>query len=184
MEGYTFLMQNYHDGDKICMFRFSWGAYTARALSSMLFKVHANTFIHWQASNLIPIPLRLDSFPKTIMNKFLLHTSSSNGQIRQGMTWQPDSNKPLHRMFLLNLWVFGRSLQALCFLYMTLNWYNRDTVASTGGLWSKTLPFTNSNSSIRTFWHALSLDEVRFSLLFTTKECWNAVVVALGQILT
>ena len=88
----------------------------ARALSSMLFKVHANAFTHWQALNLILIPLRLDSFPKTITNKFLSRTSSSNRQIRQGLTWQPDSNKPLHRMFLLNSRVFGRSLQALCFL--------------------------------------------------------------------
>lgn len=40
--------------------------------------------------------------------------------------------------------------------------YNRDTVGSIGVLRSKTLPFTNSNSSIKTFRHALSLDEVRF----------------------
>ena len=116
MEGYTFLMQNYHAGDKICIFGFSRGAYTARALGGMLFKVHANAFIHWQVSNLILIPLRLDSFPRTITNKFLSRTSSINGQIRRGFTWQPDSNKPLRRTFLLNSWVFGRSLQALCLL--------------------------------------------------------------------
>lgn len=41
MEGYTFLMQNYRAGDKICIFGFSRGAYTARALGGMLFKVRA-----------------------------------------------------------------------------------------------------------------------------------------------
>ncbi|KAF8664834.1 hypothetical protein AX16_000675 [Volvariella volvacea WC 439] len=38
-EGYTFLMQNYRKGDKICLFGFSRGAYTARALSGMVYKV-------------------------------------------------------------------------------------------------------------------------------------------------
>ncbi|KAJ7654299.1 hypothetical protein B0H17DRAFT_386771 [Mycena rosella] len=39
MGGYEFLMQNYQFGDKICLFGFSRGAYTARALSGMLHKV-------------------------------------------------------------------------------------------------------------------------------------------------
>jgi len=38
-EGYTYLMQNYSEGDKICIFGFSRGAYTARALAGMLHKV-------------------------------------------------------------------------------------------------------------------------------------------------
>ncbi|KAJ8085202.1 hypothetical protein AAF712_003504 [Marasmius tenuissimus] len=39
MSGYEFLMQNYEAGDKICIFGFSRGAYTARALAGMLHKV-------------------------------------------------------------------------------------------------------------------------------------------------
>ncbi|KAL4070342.1 hypothetical protein J3A83DRAFT_3177895 [Scleroderma citrinum] len=39
MGGYEFLMQNYKEGDKICLFGFSRGAYTARALAGMLHKV-------------------------------------------------------------------------------------------------------------------------------------------------
>ncbi|QRW07790.1 choline transport protein [Ceratobasidium sp. AG-Ba] len=38
-DGYEFLMQNYSEGDKICLFGFSRGAYTARALAGMLHKV-------------------------------------------------------------------------------------------------------------------------------------------------
>ncbi|KAM0748030.1 hypothetical protein T439DRAFT_328684 [Meredithblackwellia eburnea MCA 4105] len=38
-EGYTFLMQNYREGDKISLFGFSRGAYTARSLAGMLHKV-------------------------------------------------------------------------------------------------------------------------------------------------
>ncbi|KAG2141098.1 hypothetical protein DEU56DRAFT_900780 [Suillus clintonianus] len=39
MGGYEFLMQNYAAGDKICIFGFSRGAYTARALAGMIHKV-------------------------------------------------------------------------------------------------------------------------------------------------
>ncbi|KAI0308354.1 hypothetical protein B0F90DRAFT_1682100 [Multifurca ochricompacta] len=39
MDGYKFLMQNYDVGDKVCLFGFSRGAYTARALAGMLHKV-------------------------------------------------------------------------------------------------------------------------------------------------
>ncbi|TFK85566.1 hypothetical protein K466DRAFT_183453 [Polyporus arcularius HHB13444] len=39
MGGYEFLMQNYQAGDKISLFGFSRGAYTARALAGMLHKV-------------------------------------------------------------------------------------------------------------------------------------------------
>jgi uncharacterized protein (DUF2235 family) len=39
MGGYQFIQKNYRLGDKICIFGFSRGAYTARALAGMLFKV-------------------------------------------------------------------------------------------------------------------------------------------------
>jgi len=39
MAGYEFLMQNYIAGDKICIFGFSRGAYTARSLAGMIHKV-------------------------------------------------------------------------------------------------------------------------------------------------
>lgn len=40
---------------------------------------------------------------------------------------------------------------------------SRDTVAAVGVLMIRTLPFTNFNSSIKVFRHALSLDEVILS---------------------
>ncbi|KAH8993941.1 hypothetical protein EDB92DRAFT_2085837 [Lactarius akahatsu] len=39
IDGYKFLMQSYNVGDKVCLFGFSRGAYTARALAGMLHKV-------------------------------------------------------------------------------------------------------------------------------------------------
>jgi uncharacterized protein (DUF2235 family) len=38
-DAYRFLMQTYREGDKICLFGFSRGAYTARCLAGMLHKV-------------------------------------------------------------------------------------------------------------------------------------------------
>jgi uncharacterized protein (DUF2235 family) len=38
-DAYEFLMQNYHEDDRICLFGFSRGAYTARCLAGMLNKV-------------------------------------------------------------------------------------------------------------------------------------------------
>ncbi|KAI7501833.1 hypothetical protein KC347_g9118 [Hortaea werneckii] len=38
-DAYKFLMQTYHEGDKICLFGFSRGAYTARCLAGMIHKV-------------------------------------------------------------------------------------------------------------------------------------------------
>ena len=39
MGGYIFLMENWREGDKICLFGFSRGAYTARCLAGMIHKV-------------------------------------------------------------------------------------------------------------------------------------------------
>ena len=38
-DAYRFLMQNYREGDKICLLGFSRGAYTVRCLAGMLHKV-------------------------------------------------------------------------------------------------------------------------------------------------
>ena len=39
MSGYRWIMDNYRDGDKISLFGFSRGAYTARCLAGMIHKV-------------------------------------------------------------------------------------------------------------------------------------------------
>jgi hypothetical protein len=45
-------------------------------------------------------------------------------------------------------------------------------VASVGMLRSKTLPFTASNQGIKTFRHALALDEVRLSMDAATRYAY------------
>jgi len=123
MEGYTFLMQNYRPGDKICIFGFSRGAYTARALGGMLYKVGLLSKDNYEQ---IPFAYQL-----------YLRRDTEGKHLAAGFK----------QTFALNVTIEFMGV-----------W---DTVASVGILMAKTLPFTNSNTSIKTFRHALSLDEHR-----------------------
>jgi uncharacterized protein (DUF2235 family) len=56
MDGYTYLMNNYRTGDRIYLFGFSRGAYTARAIAGLLFQIG---LLRPGQENLIPYALRL-----------------------------------------------------------------------------------------------------------------------------
>ncbi|KAI0345858.1 hypothetical protein BDW22DRAFT_1405674 [Trametopsis cervina] len=121
--GYTFLMQNWRPGDKICIFGFSRGAYTARALAGFIHKIGL-----LPKDNPEQVPMAYKLFKKT---------DPVSVQLAAGFKQ-----------------TFSRSVQ-IDFVGV---W---DTVASVGLLMSKTLPFTTTNTTIRVFRHALSLDEHR-----------------------
>ncbi|KAI0086458.1 hypothetical protein BDY19DRAFT_344031 [Irpex rosettiformis] len=121
--GYTFLMQNWRPGDKICIFGFSRGAYTARALAGFLHKIGL-----LPKDNPEQVPFAYKMFKKT---------DPESVQLAAGFKQ-----------------TFCRSVQ----IEFVGVW---DTVASVGVLVSKTLPFTTTNTTIKTFRHALSLDERR-----------------------
>jgi uncharacterized protein (DUF2235 family) len=55
-EAYTWLMRNFQQGDRIYVFGFSRGAYTARALTGMLRTVG---LLHADADNMVPYALKL-----------------------------------------------------------------------------------------------------------------------------
>ncbi|KIM40908.1 hypothetical protein M413DRAFT_445679 [Hebeloma cylindrosporum] len=123
LDGYKFLMENYCPGDKICMFGFSRGAYTARALAGFLYKV-----------GLLP---------------------------KDNDSQAPFAYKMYKRTDAAGLELCAGFKQTYC-RSVTINFMGVwDTVASVGVIMGRTLPFTNSNSSIKTFRHALSLDEHR-----------------------
>ncbi|EMD39907.1 hypothetical protein CERSUDRAFT_81231 [Gelatoporia subvermispora B] len=121
--GYEFLVQNYHPGDKICIFGFSRGAYIARAVAGLVHKI-----------GLLP-----KDNPEQLPFAYKLYksTSTSNNELASGFKQ-----------------TFCRSVN-IEFLGV---W---ETVESTGILWTRSLPFTASNTTIKTFRHALSLDEHR-----------------------
>ncbi|GJE97838.1 DUF2235 domain-containing protein [Phanerochaete sordida] len=122
MGGYEFLMQNYEAGDKICIFGFSRGAYTARALAGMIHKVGL-----LPACNHQQVPFA-----------YKMYTDTSATGWAQSTAFKKAFSMDVDIEFI-GVW---------------------DTVCSVG-LASRRLPFTASNTSVKTFRHAVSLDERR-----------------------
>ncbi|TFK52162.1 hypothetical protein OE88DRAFT_1711915 [Heliocybe sulcata] len=123
MDGYRFLMNNYCEGDKICLFGFSRGAYTARGLAGMLHKV-----------GLLP---KDNDAQVPFAYKLYARTDAEGMQLCAGFKQTFCQNV---RIEFVGVW---------------------ETVASVGVVVGKALPFTTSNTTIKTFRHALSLDEHR-----------------------
>lgn len=131
MGGYEFLMQNYRAGDRICIFGFSRGAYTARCLAGMVHKV-----------GLLPM-----SNSQQVPFAYKMYTSADETGWRQSNLFKKTFSIDVDIEFV-GVW---------------------DTVNSVG-LIPRRLPFTTSNTAIRTFRHALSLDEHRAKFKANT---WN-----------
>ncbi|KJA17889.1 hypothetical protein HYPSUDRAFT_205861 [Hypholoma sublateritium FD-334 SS-4] len=122
MDGYEFLMQNYKAGDRICIFGFSRGAYTARGLAGMIHKVGLLPACNHQQ---VPFAYKMYS------------DASEEGWKQSGAFKKAFSvDVPIE---FVGVW---------------------DTVNSVG-LIPRRLPFTTSNTIIRTFRHAVALDERR-----------------------
>ncbi|KAF7987009.1 hypothetical protein HWV62_101 [Athelia sp. TMB] len=135
MDGYKFLMQNYLEGDKICIFGFSRGAYTARALAGMLHK------IKFSRVDLLALQVGLlgRDNPEQVPFAYKVYKrTDADGEILAAGFKQ----------------TFARDVMVE-FLGVF------DTVASVGVILKKNLPFTTANSAVKTFRHALSLDERR-----------------------
>ncbi|THH03449.1 hypothetical protein EW145_g6243 [Phellinidium pouzarii] len=122
MGGYEFLMENYKEGDKICIFGFSRGAYTARALAGMIHKV-----------GLLP-----NGNHQQVPFAYRMYMKDDAKGWEQSVLFKKTFSMDVDIEFV-GVW---------------------DTVASVG-LIPRRLPFTKSNTAIKTFRHALSLDEHR-----------------------
>ncbi|KAJ8522566.1 hypothetical protein ONZ45_g886 [Pleurotus djamor] len=122
MDGYEFLMQNYTAGDRICIFGFSRGAYTARALAGMLHKVGL-----LPASNYQQVPFAYKMFTRA---------------------------DPIG-------WEQSNAFKAAFSIDVEIEFIGVWDTVSSVGLIPKRLPFTTSNTVVRTFRHAVALDERR-----------------------
>ncbi|RXW15252.1 hypothetical protein EST38_g10607 [Candolleomyces aberdarensis] len=141
-DGYTFLMQNYRPNDRIYLFGFSRGAYTARALAGMLHKVGLlPQFNNEQVPFAYKIFNRSDKVGWELSEKFKKTFTAHEVRIEFVGVW--------------------------------------DTVSSVGII-PRQLPFTSSNFAIKTFRHALSLDERRCKFLPNTWNTPTAREAALG----
>ncbi|KAK7034621.1 hypothetical protein VNI00_012262 [Paramarasmius palmivorus] len=123
MDGYEFLMQNYTEGDRICIFGFSRGAYTARSLAGMIHKVGILPACNHQQ---IPFAYKMYTAESTKEND------------EQASEFKATFSTDVDIEFV-GVW---------------------DTVDSVGII-PRRLPFTGANDIIRTFRHALALDERR-----------------------
>ncbi|KAI8968695.1 hypothetical protein BD414DRAFT_503974, partial [Trametes punicea] len=121
--GYQFLMQNYIAGDRICLFGFSRGAYTARALAGMLHKI-----------GLLP-----KDNPEQIPFAYKLYKQTDKGSLDLAAGFKQTFCRKVEIEFV-GVW---------------------ETISSVGIVMKHTLPFTTSNTTIKRFRHALSLDEHR-----------------------
>ncbi|KAF7289945.1 hypothetical protein MIND_01369700 [Mycena indigotica] len=131
MAGYEFLMQNHAANDRISIFGFSRGAYTARSLAGMIHKVGLlPADNHQQVPFAYKMYTRVDEIGWTQSNAFK-------------KAFCNDVN-----IDFLGVW---------------------DTVDSVG-LIPRRLPFTTSNVAVRTFRHAVSIDERRAKF---KSNLWN-----------
>ncbi len=131
--GYNFIMNNYRAGDRIFLFGFSRGAYTARIIASL---IHMYGLVMPGNEALTPYTVR--------------------------MLWRIDKTRPqAKRDALFGLAdQFKRSLaDEDCKIHFLGVW---DTVSSVGWVGSPVaLPFSKANPSVRHARHAVAIDERR-----------------------
>jgi hypothetical protein len=121
--GYQFIMRNYREGDKICLFGFSRGAYTARVLAGMLYKIGV-----LPADNNEQVDFAFSVYKAQEEEGYLL-----------GKEYKKTFSATNLNIEFLGVW---------------------DTVSSVGII-PRSHPYTSVNYAVKTFRHALALDERR-----------------------
>jgi uncharacterized protein (DUF2235 family) len=143
-EAYSYLMDFWEPGDRVFLFGFSRGAYTARVLAGLL---HTLGLMPRGNQNLVPYAMRLFKAVRSDLEQ--------NGAGRESGYWKLCEEfrrtfaRPIHegdesrrfRAHFLGVW---------------------DTVSSVGWIWDPVkFPFTRQNPSIDVVRHAVSVDERR-----------------------
>jgi len=135
-EAYSFLMANYKDGDRIYIFGFSRGAYTARALAGLLRQLGV---LVASANNLVPYATKLF---QALAENASPDDPSSYWRICNAFKSTFASTKKQCPVHFLGLW---------------------DTVSSVGWIWNpKSFPFVTNNPGVKIVRHALAIDERRW----------------------
>ena len=132
-EAYQFLMNVWEEGDRIFLFGFSRGAYTARVLAGLL---HTIGLLRRDTDNLLPYLMSMyKSIDEDKRNNFWEMTTRF-----RNLFCQPSGEQRAFPIHFLGVW---------------------DTVASYGWIWNPTFANTAFNPSVRTVRHAVSIDERR-----------------------
>jgi uncharacterized protein (DUF2235 family) len=138
LTAYAHLMEVYQPGDRLFLFGFSRGAYTARVLAGLLYSLG---LLHAGNAQLLPYIMRLF----------------------RGTPSARDSHAYWHVLDKFR-WSFARDIpdrhDQRCSVHFMGMW---DTVSSVGWIWDPaTYPFTSKNPGVAAVRHAVSLDERRF----------------------
>ncbi len=151
-EAYAFLMKEWEPGDRVFVFGFSRGAYTARLLAAVL---HGLGLLPRGNENLIPYVLRLfKGIPQgksgPAVDDYFTLCNEFRRTFARVVPEEPDDRR--FRVHWLGLW---------------------DTVSSVGWLWDPpSYPYTAHNPSVDVVWHAISIDERRW--LFRQNRMYQA----------
>ncbi|KAG8748844.1 hypothetical protein FRC11_011831, partial [Ceratobasidium sp. 423] len=141
IDGYRYLMETYRMGDRIALFGFSRGAFTARALAGML---HCVGLLPRHNPEHIPFAYQVY---KHANDKMDATSPSSTSAPRENVKAKNVDPEEFKRTFCVPVMIDFVGV-----------W---DTVASVGALIPKVLPWIDYNPSILTFRQALALDERR-----------------------
>jgi len=134
---YAFLMHNWQPGDRVFLFGFSRGAYTARALAGLL---HMFGLLAPSHENLLPYVMRLFRGSRRVADQESKIWRVS-AQFRNTFARDAGVEHRRFRVHFVGVW---------------------DTVASVGWIWDPVkFRYTAANPSIVTVRHAVAIDERR-----------------------
>lgn len=141
-DSYIFLMEHWRPGDRVFLFGFSRGSYTARALAAAL---HMFGLLPSGSAHLVPYLLRL--------------FKASRGELRQS----PEKQHSYWSLCDQFRETFSRAIPDCPDRRFPIHFMGVfDTVSSVGWVWDPlSLPFTSKNPNIAIVRHAVSIDERR-----------------------
>jgi uncharacterized protein (DUF2235 family) len=144
-DAYTFLMNSYQDGDRVYLFGFSRGAYTARSVCSLLAMYG---LIRPGNDSLVPYALRM-----------MMAINKGRQKVQQSVDRKEEYRQAVDKYFKLAQDFRTMMSRAECHPHFVGVW---DTVSSVGWVSNPViLPFTADNPAIEIGRHAISIDERR-----------------------
>lgn len=147
---YAHLMREYDPDDRIFLFGFSRGAFTARALAGM---VHACGLLRREDQHLLPYALGLYR-----TSEQRIHDALRCRGLQEAPTGKD------HVEWDDRIVTFKQTLSRDCHVHFLGLW---DTVKAYGWIWPQSFPALRHNPSVRMVRHAVALDERRAVFQFT-----------------
>src|SRR5260370_8768557 len=154
-DAYVFIMNNFEEGDRVFLFGFSRGAYTVRAVASLL---HMYGLIRKGNETLVSYAIRMMiSLNENGTNRISVHAEKNGVQ-----------KSSAYANFVLASEFKGTFSTTVCKPWFVGVW---DTVSSVGWIEnSLKLPFTANNPDIEIGRQAISIDELR---AFFRQNLWR-----------